>query len=112
MKGQVFSIDFVLAIAVLSLSLGIALQMVDLSQKSADSYAELQTNQAEMIAMNITNPTNGFNSATPYCRRYSNGTDGCLIFQCVERTFVAQRLVECGPSGSQGPCLLEVRTCE
>ncbi len=107
MKGQIFSIDFVLAIAVLSLSLGIALQTMDLAQKNGDVYAQLHSNQAELIAQNWTYNTRNFSNTSPYCLQFSNGSGDCSAFACTENTFTAQRLVEC----PQGVCLLEVRTC-
>ncbi len=115
-RGQIFSIDFVLAIAILSLALAIALQTVDLAQRNAGIYARLQTDNAEMIAQNYTNGTAGFVPATAYCVAYRgdhNTTDQCnaVNFQCASNTFVFRRLIEC-QSPVKEPCLLEVRTCE
>lgn len=113
-RGQIFSIDFVLGITILSLGLAIALQTMDLAQRTVDAYAQVDTNQAELLAWNVTNGAVGVKNVTPYCLHYVNqSTDGngCASFTCPERVFVAQRIVECpGPIGSR-PCLMEVRTC-
>ncbi len=108
MKAQVFSIDFVMASAILLLSLGIVLQTIDLAQKNADVYASLNTNNVEIIARNLTAKIPGFQNYTPYCWKKSDGTENtCGGFSCNGSIFTATRLYKCGDN----PCSLEVRTC-
>ncbi|MFH1106393.1 MAG: hypothetical protein V1787_00705 [Candidatus Micrarchaeota archaeon] len=108
MRAQVFSIDFVVATTILLLGLGIALQTVDLVQKDADTYANMQTNNAETVAEGLMRSVEGFANHSPYCFRYSNGTSTCGGFSCAFNTFTATRLVNC----EGAVCSMEVRTCE
>lgn len=108
MKAQVFSIDFVMASAILLLSLGIALQTIDLAQKNADVYASLNTNNVETIAANLTSRIPGFQNHTPYCFKTSDVSQNtCGGFSCNGSIFTATRLYKCG----EAPCSLEVRAC-
>ena len=108
MKAQIFSIDFVMASAILLLAFGITLQTVDLAQKSADVYAALDTNNVEIIAQNLTVPIDGFRNYSPYCWKRSDGTENtCGGFSCNGSVFTATRLVKCGGE----VCSIEVRSC-
>ncbi|MFH1200546.1 MAG: hypothetical protein V1708_05765 [Candidatus Micrarchaeota archaeon] len=112
MRAQVFSIDFVMASAILLLCLGIALQVTDMAQRNASQYAALQTNNAEAIAANLTaggQGIPGFRNYTPYCFKRSGfpNENTCGGFSCVGNTHAAIRLVNCAGA----PCTIEVRAC-
>ncbi|MBI5225410.1 hypothetical protein HY989_06080 [Candidatus Micrarchaeota archaeon] len=120
LKGQMFSIDFVIAMALLTVAIGITIQSLDLFQKRVQSATVLYTENAELIAQNYTHYAAGFKNATPYCISYSNGSEfssNCNEFRYCDlagNNFTATRIVPCSynfPSIS-GPCSLTVYTCE
>ncbi|MEK6843650.1 MAG: hypothetical protein AABY04_04125 [Candidatus Micrarchaeota archaeon] len=120
LKGQMFSIDFVIAMALLTVAIGITIQSLDLFQKRVQTATVLYTENAELIAQNYTHYAAGFTNATPYCITYSNGSEissNCGGFRACDtaiNNFTATRIVPCSYrfSNINGPCILTVRTCK
>ncbi|MEK6953422.1 MAG: hypothetical protein AABX01_00315 [Candidatus Micrarchaeota archaeon] len=125
MRAQLFSMDFVIAMAILTIAIGVTLQTVDNFQKRVQFIEGAQTNNAEMIAQayvsNSTGPPwsiPGFANATPYCYQFSNTTGNCDLgggFKCPKNTFTATRLLRCTntalPAGYYA-CSIQIRACE
>ncbi|MFA6049398.1 MAG: hypothetical protein WC792_05645 [Candidatus Micrarchaeia archaeon] len=124
-RGQLFSMDLLIALAVLSAVIGFALQSAEFSSLRLSGYAELQSNAADAIAeANVSGRSLGA-FVPESCKVLKNTThliredpDGCLAGfnsqKCFalgkENVFVARRIHKC-PSDTSA-CLLEVRTCE
>lgn len=115
-RAQIFSIDFVIAMAILTVTIGVTLQTVDLMQKRVQFVESTQTSNPDIIAQNFIAPISGFVPATPYCYMLSNGTNTCdNAFDCRNGfTYVSQRLIKCkaATTGAIIPCVLNIRTCE
>lgn len=121
-KAQLFTVDFLIAVAVLSAVIGFTLHSAELSNLRLSNYAELQSNSAEVLAdANLTGKTLAFapNSCTVIKNTTHTLSDNCTPTdfnndKCANRgmknVFVARRISRC-PSGNSA-CLLEVRTCE
>ncbi|MFH1750292.1 MAG: hypothetical protein ABH863_01285, partial [Candidatus Micrarchaeota archaeon] len=77
MRGQLFSIDFVIAVAILTIVIGVTLQTLDTFQKRAQFIERTQTNNAEVIAQSWVLNSSGFTNSTPFCFQYGNGTGNC-----------------------------------
>jgi hypothetical protein len=112
MRGQIFSIDFVIAMAIISLSIGITLQTLDAMQKRALAIEESYTYNPDSIAQNILFPSQGFSNSTSYCYQFSNGSGNCNGFKCPGSIFAATRLTGCNNGAITAACSLSVKTCE
>jgi hypothetical protein len=112
MRGQIFSIDFVIAMAIISLSIGITLQTLDAMQKRALAMEESYTYNPDAIAQNMLFPSQGFSNSTPYCYQFSNGTGNCAGFNCPRSIYAVTRLTGCNNGASILACSLSVKTCE
>jgi hypothetical protein len=107
-KGQLFTMDFMVAVAMLTAGIGFTLQLNELVHRNASLQAELVSNNADVIAEAFAlNRT--LSAPVNFCRYYGNGTTDCTSFSCAKNIFSARRLVPCIGSSV---CLLEVRTCE
>ncbi len=128
-RAQIFTLDFLIAAALITLAIGFAIQTTDASQKKLQSLAYLQSNAADAIAQaNVSNKA--LFSAPNYCALIRK-TDAVLSDNCTsseepipmpggfnkycedegnKTVFVARRIIQC-PLENTG-CLLEVRTCE
>ncbi len=122
-RAQLFSMDLLIALAVLSAVVGFALQSAEFSSRSLSGRAELLSNSADALAeSNVSGRVlDGF--SFPSCAVLKNTTrvlsDNCTPSdfnrqQCAvagkRGVFVARRIAKC--PGSASACLLEVRTCE
>ncbi len=114
LKGQIFSIDFVIAVAILTIAIGITLQTVDTFQKRMMIIEQTHTNHADVAAQYFLYNASGFEPATPYCYVYSNGTGTCSAFSCSKNTFAATRLTACENTAvpTIEPCAVTIMTCE
>lgn len=119
MRGQIFSIDFVIAMAILTIVIGVTLQSLDNIQKRVQLMEDLTTNNAEVIAQTFISNSSGFANATPYCFFYSNGTQGplglsCAGFKCQKNVVSATRLTVCRRVGPllETVCTINVLACE
>ena len=140
MRGQLFSLDFVISFAIIILTIGVTLQAVDLMQKKANTLEALQSNNAETIADAIVaNKTpDGFAATVPYTIKFlsyknTSSKDFNWPAKCEKNVFVAKRMMTCSnvptsycqievlvggvgtptPTTLGGcPCVVEVRTCE
>ena len=116
-RGQIFSIDFLIAVSVLTLAMAIALQTSDLMQKRGTQFAQSQDSLSEAIAQQFVSKAPGFSFPDPalikWCYLYSNSSMGPTSSGCSNlclaagNIFVAKRLVACGSTA----CSLEVRVC-
>lgn len=118
MRGQIFSLDFVIAVAILTVAMGVTLQSVDNFQKRMLFIEQSQTNNAESIAQTFIRNTTGFRATVPYCFQYYNGsgnfTGDCAAFSCGSGSvFTSVRLTSCkGSAFAQPyPCSLTIMTC-
>lgn len=106
MKGQLFSVDAVIAIAVIAVVAGMAASASQSALSIGAKHAEISSTLAEAVAASA---ADGVKIDAPtHCLRYGNGTDGCADFECPANVFSARRVIDCGTD----PCLLEVLTCE
>ncbi|HLC47468.1 MAG TPA: hypothetical protein VJI13_00180 [Candidatus Norongarragalinales archaeon] len=114
MRAQIFSMDFIIAMAILTVVIGITLQTVDNLQKRVQFIERGQTNNAEVIAQTWVKNASGFENATKYCFLYSNRTGNCNAFSCPDPNFMftATRFVACRAAGVTTPCTITIRTCE
>lgn len=109
MKGQLFSMDFLVAVTLVTLALGITLQGLEFSQRGMALRAELANGTAEAIAGAIADNVSGaVTCAAPSCCvAFSNGTSSCGSLSCPRDVLTARRLMMCGGSA----CSVEVRAC-
>jgi hypothetical protein len=127
-KAQLLSVDFLVAVALITVCVGVLLQFNEASLNHAGSSAFLSDNKAESIAALLqdgkTVPVNAV-----YCVRYAlpdgviqQPSGGCGdLSSCGGRgVFVARRFTRCEPSPTALPsvpspspvaCLMEVKTC-
>lgn len=111
-KGQLFTMDLMVAILIATLTIGLLAQFYELNQRNAIQAAELQTNNAETIAESLINGE-PISSAVEACsiQRDSSGNNfgDCSSFGIECRNhYVAKRLTKCGSKA----CVIEVMTCE
>ncbi len=95
--------DFVVAISILVLAVGILVNTYHFSQNNRAidfSKGELVSEMAVSGYMPARHPD--------YCLSYSNGTSTCTGFSCTGNVLSSQRIVAC----PQGFCKMEVRSCE
>ncbi|MBI3588502.1 hypothetical protein HY995_05280 [Candidatus Micrarchaeota archaeon] len=111
MRGQIISIDFLIAVAILALAIGAIAQAAEFAAAHNEQAAGLQLNSAWAIAEMASNGQGAGGLGQRYCIRYSNGTDLCGSAPCGNGdTLAAQRAVAC--SGTPGGyCLMNVVTC-
>ncbi len=129
-RGQLLSVDFLVAVSITAVCIGALLQLNEFSHSRADAEAFLADNKAEAIASFL---HGGGSAAVPagnvYCGRRVllggevqgvAGAGGCDSFSCGRAVFTARRIESCFPSPSATPpaptpppvaCVLEVRTC-
>jgi hypothetical protein len=105
MRGQLVSIDLVIAAALLAFSIGAAMQLNEAAQRAA---ANPSAGSAEAIADLAQAGSNLSQYPLPaHCVSYSNGTGDCGGFQCAGGTDAANRLAQC----ADGTCLMRVVAC-
>jgi len=102
-KAQFFSLDLVVALALMLSASAIALHAFEALERSQPSYSS----QAEAIAEAVASGGEPL-SPVAFCTAYSDGSGDCAAFSCPADVFVARRIVSCAGA----PCLLEVRSCE
>jgi len=105
-KAQIFSLDLLIAVAVLTLSIGAALHFNELASRQMTHAYSSDSNAAATIAEALASGQ-ALNSTPEYCFRYSNGTGTCAAFSCTGNVLAARKIIDCGGSA----CLLEVRAC-
>ena len=125
-KAQLLSVDFIVAVSLIAVCIGVLLQFNELAHSRADSAAFVADNKAEAIAALVAGGEN-VPANTGYCARRVL-TDGsiqpvngdCEEFSCGRGVFVSRRIEACVPSPTATPpapspppvaCVLEVRTC-
>jgi hypothetical protein len=124
-RGQLFSVDFILAVAFLVIGLGAVLQTSAAIQQSSASRAQITSDLAVPLSQMIANGEPFIAPSTPYCVRWSNQTDAmdnpsCHSFSCGPsggNIYASQRLIQCYnstfvPPALNGTCLMTVYTCE
>ena len=110
MKGQLFSMDFLIAVALVLLALGITLQALETSQRKLALEADLANGTAEAVVGALAgNTATALTCANPgCCISYSNGTGNCAGLSCAKHVLAARRLTICTGGAA---CLVEVRAC-
>ncbi|NYZ78233.1 hypothetical protein H0N96_02415 [Candidatus Micrarchaeota archaeon] len=111
-RGQLLSIDFLIAVSLLVAALALFTQYLERTQTRFGEYTEFSTNNAEVIAANLTGEGN-LTNLQKYCLSFSNATleydhGGC---NCPKNVFVGRRLILCSVGVVKQPCVMEVRTC-
>ncbi|MFQ5406324.1 MAG: hypothetical protein ACE5DI_04160 [Candidatus Micrarchaeia archaeon] len=124
-KGQVFTMDFIIALALLTSIIGIALHTTDFSQRRLSHSADLHSNAAAIVLdANLSSKALSALSVSNYCVKTSNNArvysdnctspdffDDCKRVQKGSNVFSSRRIVVC-ETGSEEVCVVEVRTCE
>ncbi|MFH1443339.1 MAG: hypothetical protein ABIG96_04870 [Candidatus Micrarchaeota archaeon] len=114
LKGQIFSIDFVIAMAVLTVVIGISVQTMDNMQKRALLIETSSSNYADVLAQNLITPSQGFSAPTSsWAYLYSNGSQSANYFTlvCPKHTFAATRVLTCIAGTTRSHCSLTVKSC-
>jgi hypothetical protein len=108
-KGQLFSMDFLVAAALVLLALGIVTQAMEASQRRLVQGAEEANGTARALAASLVGEGNAtLSCSTPTCCvQWSNGTSNCASLACGRTVAVGRRLTSC--AGTM--CSLEVRVC-
>ncbi len=125
-RGQLFSTDLIIAVAILAVALGAVMQHTEFTQREAADRIEYSSPRAPVLAEAIAYKRSFIR--IPHCAKYSNDTEACSGVTCTPdtcaqfdssvcpgyggRVFVSQRLTNCTVSGSESFCLLEVHTCQ
>ena len=107
MRGQLISADVVVAIAVVTIIVGLMLNAVELSISVAEKHAVLSSTLVDAVAGGLAEGTN--TSKVYSCSQYNASNATCAGFRCPLNTFSATRLIPC--AGDPPYCVLEVRTC-
>lgn len=94
MRGQLFSMDFLTAILILTIALAIALHALEFSAR----ISKIEIAKPAFAPLILTTENS--------CTRYSNGTDNCITQTCQPQT-AYRRIIAC----TDMPCLKEVRVC-
>ncbi|OIO26843.1 hypothetical protein COX86_01970 [Candidatus Micrarchaeota archaeon CG_4_10_14_0_2_um_filter_60_11] len=103
MKGQLYSLDLLVGIALSITVFAVALHSIELVQRGHPAFSTDSQALAEAIASNA-----ALNASAANCTTYSNGSNYCNGFSCANsQVFVTRRIVAC----PAGPCVLEVRSC-
>ncbi len=107
-RGQLLSIDFLIAVSLLVFALALFTQYLERTQTRFSEYAEFSSNDAEAIAASLAGEGN-LSNPKEYCLQFSNGSrydhGGCV---CPKNVFTARRLTLCEGEA----CVMEVHTCE
>lgn len=110
-RAQLFSMDFVIAVAVLAAGIGLLMQSHEFAFRNQALLADAQSNAAQSIADAFVAGVE-LSAAPDHCVSYSNGSTDCQGFSCPKNVFVGRRLALCeGELGGQNACLMEVRAC-
>ena len=110
-RAQLFSIDFVIAVAVIAAGVGLLMQSHEFAFRNQALLADAQSNAAQSIADAVVAGVE-LSAAPDYCTSFSNGSTDCQGFSCPKNVFVGKRLVLC-VSGElvESACVMEVRAC-
>lgn len=128
MRGQLFTADVIIAVAILAVGLGAILQHAEIVSREASDRILLSSPQAPALAEAIASkqPLIPFHHCAKYIVDSSgttNGTDACSDASCSScatfdltcsggRVFVSQRLTNCTITGVESACELEVHSCQ
>lgn len=104
MKGQLFSLDLMIAIAIMITASALALHSIELVERGFS----VPSSHSVIALSDWMAGGRELHSPPAHCIQYSNGTTDCDGFECERSTFVSRRIVNCG----NGVCLVEVRSCE
>jgi len=108
-RGQLLSVDFLIAVSLLIASLALFTQYLERTQTRFSERVELSTNNAEVIAASLAGEGT-LSNPQKYCLQFSNDSKqydygAC---NCPKNIFTARRLTSCENTA----CVMEVRTCE
>jgi hypothetical protein len=119
-RGQLLSVDFLVAVSLIAVCIGVLLQLSEFAHSRAETAAFLADNEAESIAALL---HDGQSARIPagavYCARrvllsgeVQSVHGNCDLFSCGRAVFSARRLESCvNAVGGVEACVLEVRTC-
>lgn len=108
MRAQLFSMDFIVSIALVTLALGITLQAIEAPARQQAVLIELQNTTSTAIAQRLVAGAAVSCSIPGCCIAYSNGTSSCAALSCPKHVLRTQRLMLCS---ANAVCRVEVRTC-
>ncbi|GEM_PF-2364598 len=110
-RGQLFTADLLVAVAVIILVLGVSLHVSEAIQRGVAKQSDLSASSSEEVseAVVLARPFNL--SYSKYCLAYSNGTSNCSSISCPSGDVLGtRRLVNC-TSSTDNTCVLSVRAC-
>ena len=104
LKAQLFSLDLMIAIALMITASAIALHSIELVERGFS----VPSSHAVSALAEWRVGGNPLHAPPSHCLHYSNNSDYCPDFECSGNTFVSRRITVC----DSGVCLLEERSCE
>lgn len=111
-RGQLFTADLLVAVAVVVLVLGITLHTSEALTRGVFKQADLSASAPQAIAQGIVAGQPFHLNYSSYCLHYSNGTGNCSSIGCPSGNLLgSRRLVNCTDSSAGNNCVLEVMAC-
>lgn len=111
-KAQLLSMDFLIAVSLIAVALGVFLHYEERIEKSFFEYSERGSNKGETIAVVLLNEGSA-PVGEQFCAVYSNASgqvasQGSCPLNCSKTVFSAMRLTNCNSSA----CLMVVSACD
>lgn len=111
-RGQLFTADLLVAVAVVVLVIGVSLHVSEALVNAVFKQSDLSSSAPEALAKGFVSNEPFHMNYSRYCLHYSNGTGNCTGIFCPSGNILgSRRLVNCSNSSFDNTCLLEVRTC-
>ncbi|MBI5228880.1 hypothetical protein HY991_02130 [Candidatus Micrarchaeota archaeon] len=108
-RAQIFSMDFLISVAVFTIVLGAVLNMYEFNQRRHNLQNELSSNEADVIAEAIVSSLPAPTPSPPHsCIKYKE-TDTLSQCSCEKNTFYATRLV--AKADQSGWDVVKVKVC-
>ena len=112
LRGQLFTADLLVTVAIIVLVLGVTLHVSEALVRSVFKQADLSASAPEALAEGIVWGKPFHLNYSGYCLHYSNGTGNCSSVNCPSGNLLgSRRLVNCTHSYAGNNCVLEVMTC-
>ena len=112
LRGQLFTADLLVSVAIIVLVLGVTLHMSEALTRGVFKQADLSASAPEALAEGIVGGKPFHLNYSGYCFHYSNGTGNCSSVSCLSGNLLgSRRLVNCTDSTAGNNCVLEVMTC-
>ena len=111
-KGQLFTADLLVCVAVIVLMLGVSLHVSDAITRGVFKQAALSASSPEALSEGIVSSQPFHMNFSNYCFHYSNGTGNCSSISCPSGNLLgSRRIVNCTDSSQGNNCVLEVVAC-